>query len=170
MGKQAIKSASVDIKELLKMLNAALSEEWLAYFQYWIGARLMEGPMRSEIEPELLLHATQELGHAELVVNRIIQLGGDPVAHPKQWEKLARCKYDEPKDPYIEVILKQNLDGERCAIHRYQEIADYTAGKDHATHQLAVQILNEELEHENDIEDWIRDIEIMKEQFFKIRK
>ena len=170
MGKQAIKSASVDVKELIKMLNAALSEEWLAYFQYWIGARLMEGPMRSEIEPELLLHATQELGHAELVVNRIIQLGGEPVAHPKQWEKLARCKYDEPTDPYIEVILKQNLDGERCAIQRYQEIADYTAGKDHSTHQLAVQILNEELEHENDIEDWIRDIEIMKEQFFKIRK
>lgn len=170
MGKQAIKSASVDIKELIKMLNAALSEEWLAYYQYWIGARLMEGPMRSEIEPELLLHATQELGHAELVVNRIIQLGGEPVAHPKQWEKLARCKYDEPTDPYIEVILKQNLDGERCAIQRYQEIADFTAGKDHATHQLAVQILNEELEHENDIEDWMKDLEIMKEQFFKIRK
>lgn len=170
MGKQAIKSASVDVKELIKMLNAALSEEWLAYFQYWIGARLMEGPMRSEIEPELLLHATQELGHAELVVNRIIQLGGEPVAHPKHWEKLARCKYDEPIDPYIEVILKQNLDGERCAIQRYKEIADFTAGKDHSTHQLAVQILNEELEHENDIEDWIKDLEIMKEQFFKIRK
>lgn len=170
MGKQAIKSASVDVKELIKMLNAALSEEWLAYFQYWIGARMMEGPMRAEIEPELLLHATQELGHAELVVNRIIQLGGEPVAHPKHWEKLARCKYDEPTDPYIEVILKQNLDGERCAIQRYKEIADYTAGKDHSTHQLAVQILNEELEHENDIEDWIKDLEIMKEQFFKIRK
>lgn len=170
MGKQAIKSASVDVKELIKMLNAALSEEWLAYFQYWIGARLMEGPMRAEIEPELLLHATQELGHAELVVNRIIQLGGEPVAHPKHWEKLARCKYDEPTDSYIEVILKQNLDGERCAIQRYKEIADYTAGKDHSTHQLAVQILNEELEHENDIEDWIKDLEIMKEQFFKIRK
>jgi bacterioferritin (cytochrome b1) len=36
------------------------------------------GPMRSEVEPELLLHATQELGHAELVLNRIIQLGGTP--------------------------------------------------------------------------------------------
>ena len=53
------------------------------------------------------------------------------------------------------LILKsfeQNLKGERCAIQRYQEIADFTAGKDHSTHQMAVQILNEELEHENDIE------------------
>jgi hypothetical protein len=66
-------------------------------------------------------------------------------------------------------ILEQNLKGERCAIQRYQEIADFTAGKDHSTHQMAVQILNEELEHENDIEDWINDITRMKEEWKKIR-
>lgn len=169
MGKEAKKIASVDVDKLLEMLNAALAEEWLAYYQYWIGARLMEGPMRSEVEPELLLHATQELNHAVLVVNRIIQLGGTPVINPKDWTKLARCPYDEPSDPYIEVILEQNLRGERCAIQRYQEIADYTNGKDHSTHQMAVQILNEELEHENDIEDWITDINRMKEELKKIR-
>jgi len=169
MGKQAINVASVNVESLLSLLNAALSEEWLAYYQYWIGARLMEGPMRSEIEPELLLHATQELNHAVLVVNRIIQLGGTPVINPSEWTKLARCSYDEPSDPYIEVILDQNLNGERCAIQRYKEIADFTSGKDHTTHQMAVTILNEELEHENDIEDWMTDINRMKEEFKKIR-
>jgi len=148
MGKEAIKVSSVHVEKLLEMLNAAFCEEWLAYYQYWIGARLMEGPMRSEIEPELLLHADQELGHAVLIVNRIIQLGGTPVINPNEWTKLARCSYDEPSDPYIEVILEQNLKGERCAIQRYQEIADFTEGKDHSTYQMAVQILNEELEHE----------------------
>jgi len=169
MGKEAIKVSSVDVKKLIKMLNAALSEEWLAYYQYWIGARLMEGPMRSEVEPELLVHANEELNHAVLVVNRIIQLGGTPVINPKDWEKLARCAYDEPSDPYIGVILEQNLKGERCAIQRYQEIADFTAGKDHSTHQMAVQILNDELEHENDIESWISDLNRMKEEWKKIR-
>ncbi len=169
MGKEAINVASVDVNRLLEMLNAALSEEWLAYYQYWIGARLMEGPMRSEVEPELLLHATQELGHAVLVVDRIIQLGGTPVINPENWTKLARCTYDEPADPYIEVILEQNLKGERCAIQRYKDIADFTNGKDHSTHQMAVTILNEELEHENDIEDWLTDIKRMKDEFRKIR-
>ena len=169
MGKQALNILDIDINKLVGMLNAALSEEWLAYYQYWIGARMMEGPMRSEIEPELLLHADQELGHAVLVVNRIIQLGGTPVINPSDWTKLARCPYDEPSDPYIEVILEQNLDAERCAIQRYQEIADLTEGKDHSTHQMAVQILNEELEHENDIEDWITDLNRMKEEWKKIR-
>ncbi len=169
MGQQGIKVASVDVRQLIDMLNAALSEEWLAYYQYWIGARLMEGPMRSEVEPELLLHATQELGHAVLVVDRIIQLGGTPVINPNEWTKLARCTYDEPNDPYIEVILEQNLSGERCAIKRYKEIADFTNGKDHTTHQMAVSILNEEIEHENDIEDWLNDLNRMKDEFKKIR-
>lgn len=169
MGKEAIKVSSVDVDKLIEMLNAALSEEWLAYYQYWIGARLMEGPMRSEVEPELLVHADEELGHAVLVVDRIIQLGGTPVINPRDWTKHAGCAYEEPSDPYIERILQQNLAGERCAIKRYQEIADFTAGKDHATHQMAVQILNDELEHENDIEDWITDLERMKEEWRKIR-
>jgi len=169
MGKEAIKVSSVDVKKLLEMLNAALSEEWLAYYQYWIGARMMEGPMRSEIEPELLLHADEELGHAVLVADRIIQLGGTPVINPKDWTKYARCPYDEPSDPYIEVILEQNLNGERCAIQRYQEIADFTQGKDHSTYQMAVQIMNDELEHEHDIEDWIQDLNRMKEEWKKIR-
>jgi bacterioferritin len=169
MGAHGIEIAGVDVQKLIGMLNGALSEEWLAYYQYWIGARLMEGPMRSEIEPELLLHANQELNHAVLVVGRIIQLGGTPVVHPADWFKFSHCEYDAPKDPYVEVVLNQNLKGERCAIKRYKELADFTNGKDHTTHQMATTILNEELEHEQDIEDWITDLRRMKEDIKKIR-
>lgn len=169
MGRKAVEIAQLDVEALIRMLNEALAEEWLAYYQYWIGARMMEGPMRSEIEPELLLHANQELGHAVLVVNRILQLGGTPLLNPNQWKDYARCPYDEPIDPYIETILQQNLNGERCAIQRYEEIADFTNGKDHATYQMAVSILNDELEHEHDIEDFLKDIERMKDDIRKLR-
>ncbi len=169
MGKKAIDIANLDVEKLIQMLNEALAEEWLAYYQYWIGARMLEGPMRSEVEPELLLHATEELAHAELVVNRILQLGGTPLLNPAQWTEYARCAYEAPTDPYIEVILKQNLEGERCAIARYEEIAEFTNGKDHATYQMAVSILNDELEHEHDIEDFLADIERLKEDIRKFR-
>jgi bacterioferritin len=169
MGAHGIEIAGVDVQKLIGMLNGALSEEWLAYYQYWIGARLMEGPMRSEIEPELLLHANQELNHAVLVVGRIIQLGGTPVVHPADWFKFSKCEYQAPTDPYVEIVLNQNLHGERCAIKRYKELADFTNGKDHTTHQMATTILNEELEHEQDIEDWITDLRRMKEDIKKIR-
>lgn len=169
MGKRGIDILKLDVKKLIGMLNEALSEEWLAYYQYWIGAPLMEGPMRSEIEPELMVHAGQEANHALLIRDRIIQLGGTPVLQPKQWFDLSRCEYEEPTDPYVEKILMQNLKSERCAIQRYKEIADFTNGIDHSTHQMVTTILNEELEHEQDIEDWITDIERMKDDIRKIR-
>jgi len=169
MGQQAVKILKLDTKELIKMLNGALAEEWLAYYQYWIGARVMEGPMRSEVEPELLVHADQELNHAVQVVDRIIQIGGTPLLNPDQWLKHSECAYEEPTDPYVEAILNQNLIGERCAIQRYQQIAEFTYGKDHSTHQMAIGILNEELEHEEDIEAWLADLERMKEDFKKLR-
>lgn len=169
MGKKSINIANLNVTELIDLLNAALAEEWLAYYQYWIGARIMEGPMRSEIEPELLIHANEELAHATLVVNRIIQLGGTPVLTPADWMKIAGCEYAIPNDPYVEVILEQNLDGERCAIERYQQIAAFTEGKDYATYQMAVTILNDELEHEEDIESWLKDINRLKEDIRKFR-
>jgi bacterioferritin len=169
MGTQGIEIAGVDVQKLIGMLNGAFSEEWLSYYQYWIGARLMEGPMRSEIEPELLLHANQELNHAVLVVGRIIQLGGTPVVHPADWFKFSHCEYDAPTDPYVEVVLNQNLRGERCAIKRYKDLADFTNGKDHTTYQMVTTILAEELEHEQDIEDWINDLKRMKEDIKKTR-
>ena len=169
MGKKAVSIANVDVEKLIRMLNEALAEEWLAYYQYWIGARVMEGPMRGDIEPELLLHADQELGHALLVLNRIIQLGGTPLLNPNQWNEYARCPYETPNDPYIEKILLQNLEGERCAIQRYTEIAEFTNGKDFATYQMAVQILNDEIEHENDIEAFLTDIDRLRTDLLKIR-
>jgi len=169
MGKHGIEIVGLDVDKLLQSLNEALSEEWLAYYQYWIGARMMEGPMRSEVEPELLIHADQELNHAVMVVERITQLGGTPVLNPSDWPKFSRCDYEAPVDPYVETILNQNLNGERCAIRRYKEIADMTGGKDHSTYQMAVTILNEELEHEQDIEDWLTDLDRMKEDLKKIR-
>ncbi|MGL5016192.1 MAG: ferritin-like domain-containing protein [Bacteroidales bacterium] len=169
MGKKALEIMDLDVKVLIRMLNEALAEEWLAYYQYWIGAEVIEGPMRGEIVPELRLHATEELGHANLLVARIIQLGGTPLLDPKDWFTNARCKYEAPSDPYVEVVLQQNVEGERCAIQRYKEIADFTNGRDHTTHQIATQILADELEHENDLEDFITDINRMKEEFKKLR-
>lgn len=169
MGKQGIEILELDPKKLIDILNMALSEEWLAYYQYWIGARMMEGPMRSEIEPELLVHATQEFNHATLVVDRIIQIGGTPVLTPADWMKLSNCAYEVPDDPYVEAILNQNLNGERCAIQRYKGLADLTYGKDHTTYQMATTILNEELEHEQDIEDWLNDIDRMREDLKKLK-
>lgn len=72
MKKVSAEVLNLDVEKLIEMLNAALCEEWLAYYQYWVGARIMEGPMRIPIEAELLEHANEELKHAEMLIERII--------------------------------------------------------------------------------------------------
>lgn len=160
MGQSAQKIIKENKAEILKLLNIAYSEEWLAYYQYWIGAQVAVGPMRKVIAEEFLEHAGEEHKHAQMLCDRIIQLGGTPVLDPKEWEKLAICKYDAPVDEYIETLLQQNLNAERCAIGRYQQICEMCmSGKDIDTFHIARHILHEELEHEQEIEDYIADIE-----------
>ena len=64
-------------------------------------------------------------------------------------------------------LCKKNVSSERCAILRYQEIANFTNGKDYTTCDIAKHILAEEEEHEQDLQDYLTDIARMKESFLK---
>lgn len=159
MGEMAKKISKVDNKELLDILNVAYAEEWLAYYQYWIGARVVSGPMSLSIADEFKKHAKEEHEHAELLAIRIVQLGGTPLLHPSDWEKYAQCKYEVPDNEYVENVVKQNLASERCAIDRYQKICEMTFGKDFETFRVAKHILEQELDHEQDMEDYLADFD-----------
>lgn len=157
MGQMAQKISKVNRGELLKALNEALSEEWLAYYQYWVGALVAKGPSRTSIVAEFTEHANEELDHANQLGQRIIELGGTPVLDPKKWDELARCKYDAPTNDWIMELVKQNLVAERCAIARYQQICEMTFGKDYETFKMSAKILKDEIEHEQEMEDFLAD-------------
>jgi len=151
----------MNVDELLSLLNKALSDEWLAYYQYWIGAKVVKGPMKDAVIAELELHATEELGHALQLVTRIIQLGGTPVLSPEDWFKLTSCGYDAPADPYVEEVLDQNIKGEQCAIKVYNELLDITREGDPVTYNIILAILTDEVEHEEDLSALKEDLELM---------
>ncbi len=161
MGTRAREIVGMDVNELLRLLNEAYASEWLAHYQYWLGAKLIKGPMKDAVAAELTLHATEELNHAVMVSNRIIQLGGTPVTDPKDWQAISPCKYDAPNDPYVAVLLDQNISGEQCAISTYKALMDATNGKDMITYNMALTILEQEVEHEEDLQSLKEDLELM---------
>ena len=169
MARERVKilQGKLDVESLISQLNAALAEEWLAYYQYWVGALVVEGAMRADVQGEFEEHAEEERRHAQLLADRIIELEGVPVLDPKQWFELARCKYDSPTDFDVVSLLNQNVASERCAILRYQEIAKFTDGIDFTTCDIAKHILAEEAEHEQDLQDYLTDIARMKKSFQK---
>jgi len=162
MGDMARRISKTDVNDLIKTLNEAYAEEWLAYYQYFLGAKLATGMLRPNVVKEFEEHAREEYEHASMLADRIIELGGTPVLNPDDFSKLAKCKYDEPINEDTFSLVKQNLDSERCAIGRYQGICDLTFGKDYETYRVSEHILHQEIEHEQEMEDFLKDFSTAK--------
>lgn len=161
MGTKGREIVGMDVNELLQMLNKAFSDEWFAYYQYWLGAKLVKGPMKDAVSAELLLHSTEELAHADLLALRIIQLGGTPPTSPQEWYKLTHCGYSAPDDPFVAKILEQNIKGEQCAIDVYRALLDVVKDKDPVTYNIILTILQQEVEHEEDLQALQEDLETL---------
>ena len=161
IGRKIVSKAGLDVDELINLLNKAYSDEWLAYYQYWVGAQIASGTMAANLIPELEEHATEELEHAKKLAKRIIELGGTPVLSPEEWYQKTTCGYLIPKKGgEAAALLKQNIQGERCAIEVYNKLLFLVKDKDLITTHLIRQILEDEVEHEQDLEDLARDFQI----------
>ena len=158
MGTKGRQIVEMDVKDVVKQLNKALADEWLAVYQYWAGSKVAVGRMRGIIAKELAEHADEELEHANKLTDRIIQLGGTPLINPEQWKKEANCGYDEPSDPDTRKLLAQNIKGERCAIAVYSKLLKLVEGKDPITAHLVLEILKDEVKHEEDLEAMLEDM------------
>jgi len=160
MGTRGREIVGKHLPRVLELLNKAFADEWLAYYQYWLGAKVVQGPMKDAVIAELLQHAADELRHADMVTARIIQLGGTPVTSPLEWFNLSNCGYAAPDDPFVKKILEQNIAGEQCAINVYNSIIEEIGMKDPVTYNLAVQILQDEVQHEEDLQALFEDLSV----------
>ncbi len=150
-GDFAIKIVKLNVEKLIQLLNKAYADEWLAYHQYWTCAKLVEGPQRSEVITELNQHAQEEYQHLEKITTRIIQLGGTPLKTPAEWYKHAGCTYKATENLGMQSVLEENIKGEQCAIQFYDGLLRFIGTKDPITYDMILQILNDELEHEQDL-------------------
>lgn len=151
--KELVTRSGLDVNLLISELNKAYCDEWLSYYQYWLGARIAQGKLAHVLVGELQEHAAEELAHAEKLAKRIVELGGTPAISPELWMKESSCGYLAPTDPDATALLKQNLQAERCAIEVYAKLLEMVKDKDLVTKYLIREILEEELEHEQDLED-----------------
>lgn len=160
---KATQIVAMDVGKLIELLNKAFADEWLAYYQYWIGAQVARGPMRNAALAELEEHAADELSHAGLLAERIIQLGGTPLLTPQDWYKVSNCGYEAPEDSYVSAVLEQNIKGEQCAIGVYDRLLATVKDKDAVTYNMVLEILADEVEHEADLQTIVEDLMLMKE-------
>src|SRR3990167_3899358 len=93
MGKKAREIVEIDLKDLIKDLNMAYCDEWLAYYAWWYMAQAVEGTGYEDMAELLNKIAKDELEHAQELAERIIELGGLPTNVPGNLAKNANAPY-----------------------------------------------------------------------------
>jgi bacterioferritin len=158
MGKKGRELVKVDVKDLLKDLNSAYADEWIAYFYYAWAADFIEGPSFPAVASAIDDIAKEELEHMSELADRIFELGGEPERDLEDLQKIANCKKVVfPKDERdLEGVLNALAEAEGCAIEVYNKIIQKVSAcydKDIRTFHLIEHILTEEIQHEEAFEN-----------------
>lgn len=155
MGKQLRAISDLSLKELVKDLQKAYADEWLAFYLYWYMAQTVSGKGYEDMAEFLNKIAKDELEHATELADLIVKLGDAPLANPMDLEKIANAPYIMPPKNTADYnrIIRIVAEAEAGAIEVYNKIAKKTLGKDHVTYQLVTHILSEEASHEEMFEN-----------------
>lgn len=142
---------------VVRLLNEALATEIVCALRYRRHYHAAAG-FHGEIVRSLFLeHAKEEEDHAEMLAERIHQLGEDPDYSP---EGLATRSYSEyAEGGSLVEMLKEDLIAERIAIESYSEIVRYVANDDPTTRRVLEEILAHEEEHAAELSNILSDIE-----------
>ncbi len=155
MGTRGKAIVEVDVNELIAQLKRAYVDELLAFYSYWITAQVAEGFHGEELTEHFQEEAKDELGHAGKLAARIVELGGDPIIHPKDWEKGANAAFTAPRADWGDAdgMVEDQIKAEAGAIDAYSKLAKLTFGKDPVTYHLATELLADEVGHEEFLEN-----------------
>ena len=155
LGREIVKD--VDVNVVIKALRAAYADEWLAHYNYLHVAQIATGLNAPQVSSMLTTRAADELTHATRLGERILELGG---RLPESWSEIPKLAnmpdFNLPKSASdLKGILKTVLKAERSAITTYQKLAQLTRHKDAVTHELAEELLADEVKDEEHTENLI---------------
>jgi len=147
-----------DVTVVVKLLNEALATEIICTLRYRRHYFMAKGIHAEAVAPEFLEHATEEQQHADLIAERIVQLGGEPDFSPDGLATRSHAEYVEGGS-LIEMI-KEDLVAERIAIESYLEMINYLEGRDPTTRRMLEEILAKEEEHADDLNSLLEGLQV----------
>jgi len=141
--------------DIIALLNDSLATEWVCVLRYRRHHFTAAGLASPKIAEEFLVHANEELGHADRLARRIVQLGGTPDLSPATLLARSHAAYDESLS--LKDMIRANLIAERVAIETYSQLVALIGDKDISTRRLLEDILADEQQHADELKDWLAD-------------
>ncbi len=139
--------------DLIRLLNDSLATEITCVLRYRRHYFTVDGVTSPAIKEEFLVHANEELAHADKIAERIVQLGGEPDLNPATLHVRSHADYDESTT--LNAMIKANLIAERVAIETYRQMVQLIGDQDPTTKGMLEQILAQEEEHADELKDWL---------------
>jgi bacterioferritin len=140
-------------EDIVRLLNGALATELTCVMRYRRHHFTADGLASPKIAEEFLVHANEELAHADLLATRIVQLGGSPDFNPAHFHDRSHADYNDATD--LQAMIKSNLVAERVAIEAYRQMITLVGEKDPTTRRVLEHILSQEEEHADELKDWV---------------
>jgi bacterioferritin len=137
-----------DRETILKILNEALATELVCVLRYKRHFFTAKGIHAKTVAAEFAEHAAEEMAHADLLAERIVQLGGEPDYSPASLALRSHSEYVEGEN--LAEMVDEDLVAERIAIESYGEMIRYIGTNDSTTRRVLETILQKE-EHADDL-------------------
>jgi bacterioferritin len=139
-------SIKMSNQAIIDHLNEILKHEWTGVAQYAQAGFIVEGVWREVYSDKFLDDAKESFGHAQLVGDKIVALGGVPVA--------TRNEIKQSRD--LQEVLQFSLEFEAKAVEMYSQAIDM-AGDNKALVVFLEDILKEEQEGVDEYTKLLRD-------------
>jgi bacterioferritin len=147
---------AADREAVLRLLNEALATEIVCVLRYRRHYFMARGIHSKGIAGEFLAHSNEELGHADQIAERIVQLGGEPDFAPDSLTGRSHAEYVAGKT--LVGMIKEDLVAERIAIDSYRGMIEYIGDQDPTTSEMLKGILAVEEEHADELADLLQEL------------
>ena len=134
---------------VVELLNTALATELVCVLRYKRHYFMADGIESEAVAGEFKQHAAEEQEHADLIAERITQLGGEPDFNPEGIASRSHSQYAEGKT--LTDMIREDLVAERVAIESYAEMIRFLGDKDITSRRMLERILEKEEEHADDM-------------------
>ena len=140
-------------QDIIKVLNDSLATELVCVLRYKGHHFIADGLAMPKIAEEFLGYANEESAHADRLARRIVELGGKPDFSPDSLTERSYVAFDDSSD--LQAMIRANLMAERVVVESYGQIIKLIGDRDSATRRLVEDILSDEVEHAEELKEWL---------------
>ena len=145
----SINEKSYQNKEVLDLLGRIYQEEMAGITRYLHYSFMIMGHNRIPIQSWFRSNASESMGHATVIGEKITSLGGHP--------PMVAASTDESNVHTVNQLLEESLSFEQKTIELYRELAQVaTRLEDIALEELAREQVKAEVEHADEVRKMLR--------------